>query len=107
MVDITHFKSRLLKRRDELAQMIETFEDRLDDPKPNDSEDRATASENDEVMEAQIEAEYSEIKAIDAALSRVDNDVYGICLSCEGPISNERLEAVLHATKCRRCMETG
>ena len=107
MVDITHFKSRLLKRRDELAQMIETFEDRLDDPKPNDSEDRATASENDEVMEAQIEAEYSEIKAIDAALSRVDNDVYGICLSCEGPISNERLEAVLHATKCQRCMETG
>ena len=107
MVDITHFKSRLLKRRDELAQMIETFEDRLDDPKPNDSEDRATASENDEVMEAQIEAEYSEIKAIDAALSRVDNNVYGICLSCEGPISNERLEAVLHATKCRRCMETG
>lgn len=107
MVDITHFKSRLLKRRDELAQMIETFEDRLDDPKPNDSEDRATASENDEVMEAQIEAEYSEIKAIDAALSRVDNDVYGICLSCEEPISNERLEAVLHATKCRRCMETG
>lgn len=107
MVDITHFKSRLLKRRDELAQMIETFEDRLDDPKPNDSEDRATASENDEVMEAQIEAEYSEIKAIDAALSRVDNDVYGICLSCEGPISNERLEAVLHATKCRRCMEAG
>lgn len=107
MVDITHFKSRLLKRREELAQMIETFEDRLDDPKPNDSEDRATASENDEVMEAQIEAEYSEIKAIDAALSRVDNDVYGICLSCEGPISNERLEAVLHATKCRRCMETG
>ena len=107
MVDITHFKSRLLKRRDELAQMIETFEDRLDDPKPNDSEDRATASENDEVMEAQIEAEYSEIKAIDAALSRVDNDVYGICLSCEGPISNERLEAVLHATKCRLCMETG
>lgn len=107
MVDITHFKSRLLKRRDELAQMIETFEDRLDDPKPNDSEDRATASENDEVMEAQIEAEYSEIKAIDAALSRVDNDVYGICLSCEGPISSERLEAVLHATKCRRCMEAG
>ncbi len=107
MVDITHFKSRLLKRRDELAQMIETFEDRLDDPKANDSEDRATESESDEVMEAQIEAEYSEIKAIDAALSRVENDVYGICLSCEGPISNERLEAVLHATKCRRCMETG
>lgn len=80
MVDITHFKSRLLKRREELAQMIETFEDRLDDPKPNDSEDRATASEN---------------------------DVYGICLSCEGPISSERLEAVLHATKCRRCMEAG
>ncbi|MBO6916927.1 MAG: TraR/DksA family transcriptional regulator [Rhizobiaceae bacterium] len=106
MVDISHFKSRLTKRRGEFAKMIATYEQRLDDPKPNDSEDRATASEGDEVMEAQVEAEYAEIKAIDAALSRIDNDVYGICLSCEGPISDERLEAVLHATLCRRCMET-
>lgn len=105
MVDIAQFKSHLLNRRGELVQMIGTYEQRLDDPKPNDSEDRATASENDEVMEAHIEAEYAEIKAIDAALSRIDNDVYGICLSCDGPISNKRLEAVLHATLCRRCME--
>lgn len=105
MVDIALFKSRLLKRRSELAKMIGTYEQRLDDPKPNDSEDRATASEGDEVMEAQVEAEYTEIKAIDAALSRVDNNVYGICLSCEGAISDARLKAVLHATLCRRCME--
>ncbi|MEP2978447.1 MAG: TraR/DksA C4-type zinc finger protein [Lentilitoribacter sp.] len=107
MVDIALFKSRLLKRRSELAKMIGTYEHRLDDPKPNDSEDRATESESDEVMEAQVEAEYKEIKAIDAALSRVDNNVYGICLSCDEAISDERLQAVLHATKCRRCMEAG
>ncbi len=105
MVDTALFKSRLLRRRNELANMIGTYEQRLDEQKPNDSEDRATASENDEVMEAQVEAEYAEIKAIDAALRRVDNDVYGICLSCDGQISNERLDAVLHATLCRRCME--
>lgn len=105
MVDTNHFKKRLMERRAELAKMIDTFEDRLDDPKPNDSEDRATAGENDEVMEAQVEAEYAEVKSIDAALSRIENGVYGICLSCEEPISDERLEAVLHAVLCRRCME--
>ena len=84
--------------------MITQIEDKLDDPKPNDFEDRASEREDDEVMELQAKVEYEELKAIDAALSRIEHDAYGICLICEEEISEERLEAVPHATLCRNCM---
>lgn len=104
MTNIQYFQNKLISRRKELASMIEQLEDRLDDPKPNDIEDRATEREDDEVMELQVKAEYQELKAIDAALSRIKNDAYGVCLICEEDISDERLEAVPHATLCRKCM---
>ena len=104
MTNIQYFQHKLVRRRHELVSMIEQLEDKLDDPKPTDIEDRATESEDDEVMELQVKVEYQELKAIDAALSRIENDAYGICLICEEDISKERLEAVPHATLCRNCM---
>ncbi|MGI9379849.1 MAG: TraR/DksA family transcriptional regulator [Methyloligellaceae bacterium] len=40
---------------------------------------------------------------IQVALDRIANGTYGICVSCEQPISTERLEAVPHASRCRNC----
>lgn len=104
MTNIPYFQYKLVKRRKELVSMITEIEDRLDDPKSKDFEDRATEREDDEVMELQAKVEYEELKAIDAALSRIENDAYGICLVCEEEISEQRLEAVPHATLCRNCM---
>lgn len=104
MKKIQYFQNKLINRRQELSSMIEQIEDRLDDPKPNDIEDRATEREDDEVLELQVNAEYKELEAIDAALSRIKNDAFGVCLICEEEISEERLEAVPHATLCRNCM---
>lgn len=104
MTNTEYFKQKLVRRREELVSMIEQIEDKLDDPKPNDIEDRATEREDDEVMELQAKVEYQELKAIDSALSRIENDAYGVCLVCEEDISEERLEAVPHATLCRNCM---
>ena len=106
MTDVKHFEKILVARSEELKAMIDEIEDRLDDPKPNDVEDRATEREDDEVLELQANVEYQELRSIDAALERIKNEVYGVCLSCHGTISTERLEAVPHATHCRNCMET-
>lgn len=105
MTNIAYFKGKLESRRKELAKMIEVIEDRLDDPKSKDDEDRATEREDDEVIQLQAKVEYEELKSIDAALSRIENDAFGICLNCEAEISTERLEAVPHATLCRNCMK--
>ena len=66
--------------------------------------EQSVEREDDEVLEIRGRVELEELQAIDAALSRIENEVYGICLECQEEISDERLEAVPHATLCRNCM---
>lgn len=104
MLDIDHFKAILERRRKELSLKIDHLEDRLDDPRDPDAEERAVEREEDEVLELQEKSAFQEIKAIDHALERIGAGTYGVCPSCEEPISAERLEAVPHAALCRNCM---
>ena len=105
MVDVAAFKTRLEARKAELQERLDELEHVLDDPKSADFSERATESEFDEVYESQGLAGLEEIHAIDAALNRIENDVFGVCLSCGEEISDERLDAVPFATKCRKCMK--
>ncbi|MGI9352438.1 MAG: TraR/DksA family transcriptional regulator [Rhizobiaceae bacterium] len=104
MRDTRHFKEKLAVRRKELQDMMAEIEDRLDDPKPASFSEQSVEREDDEVLEARGRVEYEELQAIEAALSRMDNNVYGVCLNCQEEISDERLEAVPYATLCRNCM---
>ncbi len=104
MIDVQSFRKRLVARRAELVERINRLDDLLDDPADPDVEERATEREQDEVFEAQGNAGQEEIKAIDAALKRMENDVYGICLNCGEPIAEQRLEAVPYTTLCQKCM---
>ena len=105
MTDYEIYRKRMETRRVELVARLTKIEDFLDDPADPDVEERATERESDEVFELQGLAGQEEIQAIDAALKRMENKVYGICLSCGEPISDERLDAVPYATLCRKCMK--
>ena len=105
MIDLNFFRGRLVERRVELMKRLEQLEDWLEEAPDPDVEERATEREFDEVFEAQGLAGQDEVKAIDAALKRMDNGIYGTCLSCGETISEERLKAVPYAVKCRNCME--
>ncbi len=43
------------------------------------------------------------VRAIDDALGRIATGTYGSCVSCHGPIPEERLDAVPYATLCIDC----
>ena len=43
------------------------------------------------------------LRQISAALTRIDNDEYGYCVSCEEPIPTKRLEFDPTATRCVDC----
>jgi DnaK suppressor protein len=43
---------------------------------------------------------------IGAALRRIEDGVFGICLDCEEPISPKRLAAAPWATYCLQCQES-
>jgi DnaK suppressor protein len=42
---------------------------------------------------------------IHAALHRIQEGVYGLCVDCDEPISPKRLEAVPWASRCLSCQE--
>jgi RNA polymerase-binding transcription factor DksA len=97
-------EARLVARRQELTLRLGKIEHDLDATPNPDSEERATERENDEVLEGLGLQGQMELKAIEAALQRVANGTYGVCVRCGGEISKERLEAVPHAALCRNCM---
>ncbi|KIT16332.1 TraR/DksA family transcriptional regulator [Jannaschia aquimarina] len=103
MTDIAARKDALLARRTELTGEIARIEDQLDDPAPPDWEDRASERQGDEVLESLGTHDLAEIRAIDAALARIEDGSYGTCVACGKAISPERLDAVPTAARCRNC----
>jgi hypothetical protein len=49
------------------------------------------------------EAALQEIEDIDAALQRIREGRYGLCLACSGPIGLQRLRAIPEARFCLSC----
>ncbi len=96
-------KRVLLSRRNELTGELDRIEHALDQPAPKDWEDAASERQDDEVLEAMGTHDLSELRAIDAALARVEDGSYGVCAKCGDDISAERLEAVPTAAFCRNC----
>ena len=62
------------------------------------------AAERDFAIRA-LELENKCLTQVDAALKRIEDGEFGICLECEEPISPKRLAAVPWATYCLRCQE--
>ncbi|MDP4990732.1 MAG: TraR/DksA family transcriptional regulator [Marivita lacus] len=102
-MDLNHQKDLLEKRRAEITGELGRIEDSLDDPMPQDWEDRATERQGDEVLEALGKADLDELHRVDAALGRIEAGTYGVCVKCGDPISDERLSAVPTAALCRVC----
>jgi DnaK suppressor protein len=46
------------------------------------------------------------LKSVQAALDRIEDEMYGVCLRCEEPIPEKRLKALPWAAHCVRCQET-
>ena len=94
MLDVGKYEKRLLDRLNELNDRLESIEEDLDEPADPDAEERATEREGDEVLESLGNAGLMEIKMIQAALARVRDGTFGVCVNCG--------EAGHFAWECRR-----
>jgi DnaK suppressor protein len=45
------------------------------------------------------------LKSVHAALDRIEDEMYGVCLRCEEPIAEKRLKAIPWASYCVNCQE--
>ncbi len=83
-----------LRRRDEIA--IEKSADAIDEVQ--------RAAER-EMAILNLDRDSHLLRNIRAALARMDEGTYGICVRCEEPISPKRLEAVPWTPFCIKCQE--
>ncbi|MCF4098702.1 TraR/DksA family transcriptional regulator [Maritalea mediterranea] len=104
MRDIETYKQRLLDRQKELDVRLHNIEDQLDDEPNPDTEERAVEREDDEMLEGLGNAGKAELQQIEHALTRIKNGTFGTCVECGEDISDERLNAIPYATKCKNCM---
>ncbi|ETW11550.1 TraR/DksA family transcriptional regulator [Roseivivax marinus] len=100
---ITRPEQVLRDRRAELVTRLARISGELDAPLPADIEDQAIELEDDEVLEDLGHAGERELRAIDAALVRIENGTYGICQNCGEEISPARLKALPTSALCRTC----
>lgn len=102
-MDVAHYKAVLEARQAEILKRLHRIDDDLGRTRNPDSADRATEAENDEVLEEFGHVGSDELKALEAALQRVEDGTYGICVKCGKPISEERLAVIPQTPFCKAC----
>jgi len=68
--------------------------------------DRLQQQLNREVAIRNLDRESKLLKEVQAALARMDDETFGVCLRCEEDIPEKRLKAVPWAAYCVPCQET-
>ncbi|PRX34990.1 transcriptional regulator, TraR/DksA family [Meinhardsimonia xiamenensis] len=103
MTDLAQRRATLEARLKELEERIREAEQELEGHDTKDWEDLAQERENDEVLEDMIVNAREEIRAIQAALKRMDEGEYGYCVRCGAEIAEERLDLVPYTPFCATC----
>lgn len=103
MTNIDARKQALMARLGELDTRLHEIEDELDNPMSKDWEEAAVEREGDEVLEQLGQSGQDEILRIRAALKRIRDGEYGICVRCGDDISPERLDVLPDTPLCKNC----
>lgn len=103
---LTHFKKLLLDKRRNAEEQMDILENRITDLNEADDADYSSVAHHMGDVGSDIEEENMNyqllertkryIRQINAALERIENGTYGICVATGKPISKDRLEAVPH-----------
>lgn len=100
-------RSILLKEKQNLIREIikenENAADLLKDLSPKDIADKAFDETDITFTSLLEEGQLKRIEAIETALTRISNGLYGKCTICEKKIMDERLEALPYALLCIEC----
>ena len=99
-------KDRFIALREELRQeMLASDEEHYVDlaGRVNDLEERAVADLLIDLELDEIDRHVEEIRNIDAALIRIAEGNYGVCVDCDEPIPAARLQAYPTAKRCLNC----
>ena len=102
--ELTNIRSLLQRRRRDILSANEGAHRELralkDQERDPEYEEQAQAELADYTLSTLMEAQRRELMLIDAAITRMENGVFGECVDCGGDISIERLTALPFAIRC-------
>lgn len=103
MTSLTARKKQLETRLLALTERVAATEAELLSHDAKDWEDLATEREGDEVLEQVGLGAQEEMRAIRAALQRIEDGEYGYCQKCGAKISEARLDLLPFTPFCKDC----
>jgi RNA polymerase-binding protein DksA len=105
MGQFSDLRMRLQERLELLSRRVDKVEKNLQRGRNPDWQERATETENDEVLERLDESALQEISQIRAAIGRIDDGSYGVCDVCGDEVGSKRLAALPYTGVCISCAE--
>ena len=104
--ELEKIKLVLLARQKELEETIAQLQAEGEkNDQVQDQADQALSSAFETLKSSLHNNEYEEYKMIERALEMVDAGTYGMCVDCQQPISEKRLQSYPNATRCLPCQE--
>ena len=102
--DIEKYKAMLLVKQADLSKGLHNREDIAIQKTPDALDEVQLAGER-ELAIRNLDRESSLLRSVRAALIRIRDGSYGVCMHCEEDIKPRRLEAVPWTPYCIRCQE--
>ncbi len=104
MVDISKVRDQLKSRLQTLNQRIGEIGGDLRTAPSANLEEQATETQGDQVLDGVEGSALVEAQQIHAAIGRIDDGTYGVCLTCGKAIGEKRLQALPYAIQCMDCV---
>jgi DnaK suppressor protein len=105
--DLKKFKAALEQKRDSITNATgkKAHWENMEDTRHGDFVDQASDDNEVHVNLRLLQIDAKLLRAIEAAIERIDDGSYGTCTICEGEISVARLKAVPWTSVCIACKE--
>lgn len=103
-VETTKYKEILEAKQAELSHVLRNREAITIEKSPDALDEVQNAAER-ELAIRNLDRESKLLSQVRAALGRIEDGSYGVCVHCEEDISPKRLNAVPHTPYCIQCQE--
>jgi DnaK suppressor protein len=102
--ELSHFRNLLETKRNDLLSTCSHRDDIVIEATA-DEMDRLQQQVSREVTIRNLDNTSKLLKSVQAALDRIEDEIFGVCLRCEEPIAEKRLKAIPWASYCVSCQE--
>jgi len=107
------FKKKLLKKKEDLSQVVyrtQTYGRETESGDTQDLADMAASSYTKEFFFSKSDIDRTILQLISESLQRIEDETYGECQHCSQEVQQKRLEAVpwtRHCIECQSLLEKG